>query len=414
MAIYDRWYRSEKRTVTREDGSTEVVRAKVPSADHGCAKRWQVRWRDDTGRQRKKNFAKKVDAENFDVKVQGDLARGEYVDPQAGKIKLKVYGRMWLDDYPFDNASTQEATELRLRLHVFDDPIGDKELRAIKPSTIRAWVTRKKAQLAPSYVRTLYANLSALLSAAVDDGRIAKNPMAAASVKPPAADRPKVQPWPLERVAAVREEMSARYAATVDAGGGLGMRQGEVFGLAVDDIDFLGRVVHIRRQVKIVGARLVFAPPKRDKERDVPLPESVALRLSAHIERFPPVAVTLPWKVPDGEPVTARLIFTSRESKAINRNHFNTYVWKPALRRADVEPTRENGFHALRHHFASILLAGGVDIRTLAEVLGHSDPGFTLRVYTHLMPDAGERMRRAVDLALSGRSADGPSLALVP
>jgi integrase len=72
------------------------------------------------------------------------------------------------------------------------------------------------------------------------------------------------------------------------------MRQGEVFGLAADDVDFLRRVVHIRRQVKIVGARLVFGPPKGGKERDVPLPESVALRLSAHIAKFPPVTVTLP------------------------------------------------------------------------------------------------------------------------
>lgn len=50
------------------------------------------------------------------------------------------------------------------------------------------------------------------------------------------------------------------------------MRQGEVFGLAVDDIDFLHRVVHVRRQVRIVGSRLRFAPPKGGKERDIPLP----------------------------------------------------------------------------------------------------------------------------------------------
>jgi len=49
----------------------------------------------------------------------------------------------------------------------------------------------------------------------------------------------------------------------------------------------------------------------------------------------------------------------------------------------------------------------GVDIRALGDYLGHSDPGFTLRIYTHLMPDAADRMRAAVDRVLPG-AADGP------
>jgi integrase len=82
-----------------------------------------------------------------------------------------------------------------------------------------------------------------------------------------------------------------------DLGAGLGLRQGEGFGLAEDDVEWLrkgGAVEHVRHQVRIVGARLVFAPPKGGKERDVPLPESVALRLSAHIRACPPMPVTLP------------------------------------------------------------------------------------------------------------------------
>ena len=53
--------------------------------------------------------------------------------------------------------------------------------------------------------------------------------------------------------------------------------------------------------------------------------------------------------------------------------------------------------HVLRHTAASAWLAGGVDIRTLAEWLGHADPGFTLRTYTHLMPNALQRGRKAMD-----------------
>ena len=56
--------------------------------------------------------------------------------------------------------------------------------------------------------------------------------------------------------------------------------------------------------------------------------------------------------------------------------------------------------HALRHHYASILLAGGVDIGAVSEYLGHHDPGFTLRVYRHLMVSDTERARKAIEAAL--------------
>jgi integrase len=80
------------------------------------------------------------------------------------------------------------------------------------------------------------------------------------------------------------------------------------------------------------------------------------------------------------------------------------------LRTAGIAELRENGFHALRHHFASVLLHDGVDIAALATYLGHHDPGFTLRTHVHLMPDAADRMRSVVDRALS-LEADGPGTA---
>ena len=58
---------------------------------------------------------------------------------------------------------------------------------------------------------------------------------------------------------------------------------------------------------------------------------------------------------------------------------------------------RRDGMHALRHYYASVLLAEGVSIRELAEYLGHSDPGFTLRTYIHMLPDSHERAIKAID-----------------
>jgi integrase len=55
--------------------------------------------------------------------------------------------------------------------------------------------------------------------------------------------------------------------------------------------------------------------------------------------------------------------------------------------------------HVLRHTYASVLLDAGESINAPSLYLGHSDPGFTLRTYTHLMPSCEDRTRRAIDKA---------------
>jgi integrase len=71
-----------------------------------------------------------------------------------------------------------------------------------------------------------------------------------------------------------------------------------------------------------------------------------------------------------------------------------------ALLAAGVPNDRDNGMHALRHTCASLWLEHGVSIKAVSEYLGHADPGFTLRVYTHVMPSSGDKARRAMDAAL--------------
>lgn len=138
-------------------------------------------------------------------------------------------------------------------------------------------------------------------------------------------------------------------------------------------------------------SQLVIDRPKGGKTRTVPLPDTVAAALAEHLRRYPA----------GGDD----LVFTSREGNPINRTHFNGYVWKPALRGAGVEPSRVNGMHALRHFYASVLIDAGESVRAVADYLGHSDPGFTLRVYAHLFPSSEDRARQAVDRLFGNASA---------
>jgi integrase len=356
---------------------------------------WRVRYREASGVERAKHFERKGDAERFRATVQADLIRGTYLDPDAGKVTFAEFAGQWLAGQTVD-PSTSQALEVRLRVHLLPT-FGGQELRAIRPSNVQAWLSGLQQQLAASYLRVLLANLSGILRAAVDDGLIARNPCQAKSVRAPMVPRLRVRPWTSEQVQSVVAGHPDRYRVVPIVAAGCGLRQGEVFGLRVSDVDFLRRTLHVRQQVKLLADnRPMLTPPKGGKTREVPLPDTVATEVAEHMRKYPPQ--------PDD------LVFTSRERRPLNRNYINTQVWKKALRTAGVDPSRTNGMHALRHYYASALLEAGVSIRAVSEYLGHADPGFTLRTYAHLMPTSDERARQAMDLALGVQSQDHADL----
>jgi integrase len=403
--IQDRWYKTET------DANGRTIRVKTDR--HGSGLRYRARYVGPDGTEKSKSFrdGQKRIAEKWLSGIEADMTRGLYVDPSAGKVTFKDFATQWLASQTTD-PSTIVNMELRFRLHAFPH-IGSRAMSTFQPGHIRMWARAlQDSGMAASYQRTVFANVSAVFGAAVDDGIIGRNPCRAGSVKAPKLDPRKIKPWTRERVLAVRGGLPEQYATTVDLGAGCGLRQGEIFGLALDEVDFAAGTIHVARQVKLIGSDMVFAPPKGGKLRDVPLADVVSYALATHITHRVPIDVTLPWKTPDGPPVTAKLLFYSRERKALNRNYFNMYLWKPALVSAGVIPerspgerfsqSREHGMHALRHYYASVLLDAGENIKALAEYLGHSDPGFTLRTYTHLLPNSQDRARKAIDQVFQG------------
>lgn len=371
--------------------------AHIKDRGKGLERRWQARYRNPDGHEKSRTFARKVDAQRWLDQVTADLVTGRYVDPRAGRITLAVFVSHWLRSQTYD-ASTRETMESRVRTHVLPT-IGDVELRHLKPSTIQTWVRSRQSEVAPSYCRLLLSNLSTVLAAAVEDGLIPSNPCVASSVKAPRVDRRRLVPWSVETAQRVVEGHPVEFRPAPVLGAGCGLRQGEIFGLTVDNVDFLRRVIYVSRQLRLVENQTVFAPPKGGREREVPLPNVVSVALAEHVRRYGTTKVELPWREPGGEAVSGELLFTNRDRGPLTRAYFTHNAWKPALTAAGLERNRENGMHALRHHYASVLLESGVSIRAVSEYLGHHDPGFTLRTYAHLMPESEDRARDAIDAA---------------
>jgi len=339
--IEDRWYK----TVAVDGRPTQVPKP-------GCGKgmRYRVRYIAPDGREKSESFPdrRKREAQAFLARVQADIHNGTYVDPDAGRVTFREYATQWLASVGGD-LNTRDRLAREFRLHVFP-AFGDEPLGAVLPATLRAW-TRQLADrgLSPGFRRNVFGSVSAAFAAAVDDRLIPGNPATAKTVRAPRYVPGRVVPWPVDRLAQIRAHLPERYRVAVDLGAGCGLRQGEVFGVSPDDIERDRPVLHVVRQVKVIREHLVFAPPKGGKTREVPLPESVAVRLRAHAETYPSTPVTLPWTGLDGPPQTVPLYLTTTYDNAVFRTRFNDRVWKPALRAAGVEVGRRNGMHVLRH-----------------------------------------------------------------
>ncbi|MEV6845452.1 site-specific integrase [Actinoplanes sp. NPDC051411] len=405
--VEDRWFR----TVAGPDD--KPVRVKTPL--YGKGLRYRVRYLGPGGRERSKSFPdrQKKAADDYLTDIESKRLRGSFVDPVAGRITFAEYAQRWIEQQTFDEP-TREVTERRLRRHIIPK-LGDLELASMRPEHIRQFDrSLQVAGLSDAFRSIAFSNVSSILNAAVDDDRITKNPCRARSAKPAKLRSIRVVPWEIEQVEALRSNLPRRYKILIDLGAGCGMRQGEILGLAVDDIDFEKQIIRVRRQIRIVRAKLVFAEPKGRKTREVPLPSSVAERLREHIAEFSPRPIALPWETPSGKPGAAHLVILGVHGGAVNRGDLNKKVWWPAATRSGIPQDRKNGMHALRHFYASTLLDAGESIKALASYLGHADPGFTLRTYTHLMPSSEERTRKAIDQAFGHRPASRPDDGLVP
>lgn len=413
MAVADRWHRAPR----PGDQPCKCGTARnplYPSAEHRKGDRWQVRWRDDNGEQRSKNFTRKegknpdLHADAFDAQVQASLDSGTYISPASGETTFAEYAEDWRKARTHDE-STAIGVEHQFRLHVYADPgnpgrtrrggpaLGHHQLRnlAKRPSLCQQWIAG--LSLADSSKLKVIGRVSEVFAAAVDDGLITRNPLHAGSVSRPVPDKHEAVPLTLDELDALAAALGpSRYEVLPYLGAATGQRQGEMFAIDAErDIDFLRRVLHVRRQVKLIRGRQVFAPLKNDKNHDVPLTDAAAVLLSEYIRAYPPERVTLPWVKADGEPVTFTLLLSRGNGLAMHRNMVNDR-WKAALKRAGIACDRYHMMHILRHTAASAWLSEGISVRAVAEFLGDTE-ATVQATYSHMMPDDRERARKAME-----------------
>jgi integrase len=398
----DLWTRPEK----QDDGKVKRVR----NARWGKGKRWLACWLDPDGRERSQAFKTKTAADKHWRDQESDRDRGEYYDAKAGQKLLGEVAKRWLASRSVD-PSSKIRYESVYRLHV--EPVfGKRQVKAIKPSDVQCFQAELAERAGPSTVATARLVLVGVLDVAVADDLIKRNPALSKVVQRVDVDGgDRIEAWADDLVFALIDAHPDQLRLLPLIGATCGLRQGELFGLAEEDLDFDAGVIHVRRQIKKLGPDHVFGLPKNDRPRIVPLPGWTAQNVRAHTKKHKPKPLSLPWEKPDGALRTHNVLFRWTDGGHVKPRAYSEMVWKPALAAAKVIPTptkdkrgrlryettRREGTHQLRHYYASVMLASGVNVKELAEYLGHADAGFTLRIYAHMLPDSHDRARKAID-----------------
>jgi integrase len=425
--VYDRWHKSRPGKEDKQcPEHTSKTRKLVPSGEHGTGKRWQVRWRDASGKQRKENFDKRAAAETRAATVKADLDRGLYVDPAAGKESFRAVAERWRTS-AVHRPTTASRVDRGLRNHIYPT-FGDRPIASIRPSEVQAWIKDRSQVLAPSTLAVTYAYLITPLQTAVRDRIIAGNPCE--GVRLPRQRKPEIVPLHADAVRALIDAASPRYRALFLLAASSGLRQGELFGLEVDGVDFLRREVTVRQQLidPEEGAPYLGEPKTHESYRTVPLTKAAVDALAAHLERFPAPAVKIEDRTDPRKPRhrTARLIFPNQYREPVRRGAWS-HVWGRSRRNANKalaetydqartawartgkaegsEPARVQApdgasLHDLRHFYASLLIKHRENVKTVQKRLGHSKPSITLDTYTHLWPDEEDTTRAAVEAVL--------------
>lgn len=346
--------------------------------------RWEGRFtagRDPkTGKLVRKNVLGKTQAEVRD-KLKKAIDACQSIDvSRADQFTVESWLRMWYELYSKPNIreSTQERYWNHIRYHIIP-AIGDIKLTKLTTRNIQKMYNdirdhgrvkkgpndKRDPSLSASYIMSLHRMLHMALERAVKEQLILRNPCDDVIL-------PKVEK---KEMKILKPENISAYLAEAEKRGVLpmfflelcsGLRKGELIALLWSDLDIEHQTISVSKQaVRVKGGGVKVTTPKTPTSiRLESIPKEAVDLLIAEHEKHPDNPYMFP------SPVNGGMWYPD----AVNR--LNDKI----LKTLGLEHIR---FHDLRHTFATIALQNGVDIRTVSSMLGHADPGFTLRTYTH-------------------------------
>ena len=369
--------------------------------------RWEGRYvvgRDGKGFPITKNVLAKTKAECA-AKLEQLRENLEVPAPEPPKpgISLGDWLDYWYQTYKKASLrpNTQMSYERRIYQHIIP-ALGYIQLDKLTTAEIQQFYTLLKQNgrllrrelygegLSDQTVRGIHTTLRAALNRAVEEKLLVRNP--ADGCKPP-SDKPRemqvLTPEEIQRLLIQAREDGCYELLLLELSTGL--RRGEILALQWSDLNLRTGALRVERQVHRVRGELILSPPKtRAGNRTVILPAPVRKVLKAYR-----TTTHSRWMFPS--PVKE----DSPMDPAAVRKRLQT-----VLDRAECKWLR---FHDLRHTFATASLEHGMDVKTLATIIGHVSSSTTLNIYAHVTDEMQRAAAAKIDRGFGKATPENPA-----
>lgn len=307
-------------------------------------------------------------------------------EPKDRSITFAAYVEHWKKDIMPEKLSVSTQRRAQQDLQRILPELGRVRLTELDRPKVREFCNKMRKSpsakggiISERTVSGIHSTLCGILSDAVEEGYIRDNP-AWRAFKPKtkrkdiyAADEEQAR-----QLIEALEQCSIKHETFYKLVLATGMRRGEACGLTWSDIDWREQSVHIHRNVvKVSHMETVVKEPKtRAGDRvDYLSPEMISLlrEYRAFCEDHCLNYSLRPLSEED-------FLFRRDNGQPMTPNSF-TYRFKLILKKYGLPP--QLTIHSLRHTCASLQIAHGVDVRTVASNLGHSQTSTTLDIYAH-------------------------------
>lgn len=284
---------------------------------------------------------------------------------------------LWLSAYKKGTMRDSSYHQLELLERLIPDSIKGQPLTDIRPMELQAFFNAFAERASKSYMDKMRVMLNALFNEAVENDFCAKNPMR--KIKIPHVVERQREAFPMEDVKIILNYAmgynSRRTAVAIMTLLLTGLRRGELLGLKWTDLT----------ESTLAVNRAVYIKDGRPYVEEHKAKTASSLRTVPLVPELSYLIRTLP--------KSGEFIFgTSRGTLMHPRNFSRDYDSFFRHLREDEPDIKRLSPHCCRHTFATLSLASGGDIRTVQEILGHTDIKTTAR-YTHPDMDA---MRQVV------------------